>query len=156
MERENDLVLFRNYGDPLIAQFHKALLEENGIPCVIKDLGFNFPTAFFSPDSAGIKILVRNKDLKSAFDLMSEEDDDDDLDFGTDEDEDPDDDLDLDIDFDEEFDDIDDEDLRFDEKELSEGFDIEDDFDDDFDDDPLFDEADSDDDLGFDDKEDDD
>lgn len=149
MERENDLVLFRNYGDPLIAQFHKALLEESGIPCVIKDLGFNFPTAFFSPDSAGIKILVRNKDLKSAFDLMSEEEDDD-LDFDTDDD----DDLDLDIDFDEEFDDeefddLDDEDLRFDEKELSEGFDIEDDFDDDFDDDSLFDESEADDDFGF-------
>lgn len=77
MERENDLVLFRNYADPLIAQFHKALLEEYGIPCVIKDLGFNFPSSIFSPKTAGIKILVRSKDLQNANNLMSIEFDDD-------------------------------------------------------------------------------
>lgn len=148
MERENDLVLFKNYEDPLIAQFHKALLQDNGIPCVIKDLGFNFPSAFFSPANAGIKILVRNRDLQSAFDLMAEDDDDNsdtDMD-GADEDLDNDEDLDFD---DEGFDDLEDDDLRFDEKEISEGFDIDEDFDEDFDAESLFEDEDLDDDFGF-------
>jgi DNA-directed RNA polymerase subunit delta len=149
MERENDLVLFRNYGNPLIAQFHKALLEQNGIPCVIKDLGFNFPTAFFSDSNAGIKILVRNRDLISAFDLMSEEDDDD-LDFDTDIDDDQDEDLDIEFDDDDDFDedDFDEDDLRFDDKDINEGFELDEDFPDDFDEESLFD--DDDDDFGFD------
>lgn len=136
MERENELVLFRNYGNPLIAQFHKAVLQENGIPCMIRDLIFNFPTAFFSDKNAGIKLLVRNRDLQSAFDLMSD-DDEDDLDFNIDDD-DPglDEDLDLDLDF--EDDDFDEEDLRYDEKEINEGFDLDEDFGDDFNEDALF------------------
>jgi hypothetical protein len=147
MERENDLVLFRNYGDPLIAQFHKAFLQEHGIPCVLKDLTFNFPTAFFSSDSAGIKILVRNRDLQGAFDLMSE--DDDDLDFDTDDDLDLGDDLDLDFDDDDDFDAPEADELIFDEKELEEGFDIEDDFEDDFGSDDLFDSEDLEEGFGF-------
>jgi hypothetical protein len=150
MERENDLVLFRNYGNPLIAQFHKTLLEQNGIPCILKDLGFNFPTAFFSDANAGIKILVRNRDLNSAFDLMAEDDEDDDFDFDTVEDDDQGDDLDIEIDFDDDDfddDDFDEEDLRFDEKDINEGFELDEDFPDDFDEESLFD--DDDDDFGF-------
>jgi hypothetical protein len=147
MERENDLVVFRNYGDPLIAQFHKAFLQEHGIPCVLKDLNFNFPTAFFAADNAGIKILVRNKDLRSAFDLMSE--DDDELDFDTDEGLDFDEDLDLDFDDDDDFDEPEADELGFDAKEIQEGFDIDDDFDEDFGSDDLFDSEDLEEGFGF-------
>jgi hypothetical protein len=145
MERENDLVLFRNYADPLIAQFHKVLLDKHGIPSVINGLGFNMPSAFFSASNSGIKILVRNSDLKSAFDLMAEDDEDDmDLDFDTDDDLDLGEELDLDFD-DDDFDDLEDDDLQFDEKELNEGFDIEDDFDED----SIFGENDPEEDFGF-------
>lgn len=150
MEKANDLVLFRNYGDPLIAQFHKALLEERGIPCILKDLTFNFPTSFFSADSAGIKILVRNHDLQSAFNLMSE--DEDDLDFDGDDDLDFGEEMDLDLDFDDDDDDFDEPDsdeLVFDDKEITEGFDIEDDFDEDFGSDDMFDSEDLEDGFGF-------
>ncbi len=147
MERENNLVLFRNYGNPLIAQFHKALLEENGIPCVIKDLGFNFPGSFFSDDASGIKLLVRHRDLHNAYMLMSNEEDGS-TDPGMDqaEDNDPElDNLDMDLDDDDLDDlDLDDEDLidfdddDLDDDDLAGGFDFPDDLDDDEDADEIF------------------
>ncbi len=149
MERENELVLLRNYGNPLIAQFHKALLEENGIPCMIKDLGFNFPCAFFSDSNAGVKLLVMNKDLQNALNLFSDDDEEDDSGLDTDEDDDLDldEDLDIDIDFDDdEFDnDEDDVDTGYDDDDIKEGFDIGEDFDKD----DLFDDEETQDDFGF-------
>jgi len=147
MKNENDLVLFRNYDDPLIAQFHKAVLEEHGIPSVLKDLGFNFPTAIFNDAHAGIKLLVRHRDLQSAFDLMAEDDD---FDFPDPEDSyeeiegETSDVPDLEVD-DEVFevDDFgdDDDELLIDENEISEGFEIDENFDpDDLLEEPLFDE----------------
>jgi hypothetical protein len=155
MERENNLVVFRNYGNPLLAQFHKACLEENGIPCMIKDLNFNFPTAFYSDQTAGIKLLVMNHDLQSAFNLLSDDDDldygDEDDDFGLDEEFGEDLDEDLNFDFDDDDDDFEGDDLRFDDKDISEGFDIDEDMDD-FDDESLFNDDDMEDDFNFEDE----
>lgn len=159
MEREQELVVFGNYTNPLLAQFHKALLEENGIPCMIRDLGFNFPTAFFSDKTAGIKLLVRDGDMHNAVSLMSDDEDDmeyDDFeeeDLGLDEDFGADLDEEMEIDFDDDDDDFDEEDLRFDDKDLSEGFDIDEDMED-FDDDSLFSDDDMEDDFSFEDEED--
>lgn len=72
MSKDPKLSLIRNFSDPMTAQFIKSVLEEAGIPCFLKDLTFNFPTAFFDQKTAGIKLFVREEDLEAAEALLSE------------------------------------------------------------------------------------
>ncbi len=71
MTKEHKLKVIRNFSDPLTAQFLRAFLEENGIPAILKDLNFNFPSALFSSKTAGIKLLVMEKDVDKALLLLN-------------------------------------------------------------------------------------
>jgi hypothetical protein len=75
MTKEHQLKVIRNFSDPLTAQFLRAFLEEHGIPAILKDLNFNFPSALFSSKTAGIKLLVMEKDVDRALLLLNSNND---------------------------------------------------------------------------------
>jgi len=71
MDKEQELIVLRNFSDPMTAQLIKAILEDHGVPAMLKDIHFNFPGSFFNSQTSGIKLLVRRMDSEEAEQILN-------------------------------------------------------------------------------------
>lgn len=74
MQKEDDIVTFETYYDPMLAQIIRTKLEANGIPCFVSDesLGTLYP--LYNQGAGGIKLKVFARDLEKCKQLIAEDD----------------------------------------------------------------------------------
>jgi hypothetical protein len=73
MQKEEEIVTFETYYDPMLAQIIRTKLEANGIPCFITDenLGVLYPV--YNQGGGGIKIKVFARDLEKCKEIVADE-----------------------------------------------------------------------------------
>jgi hypothetical protein len=74
MQKEEEIVTFETYYDPMLAQIVRARLEDNGIPCFVTDenLGTLYPA--YNAAIGGIKLKVFARDLEKSRAIIAEDD----------------------------------------------------------------------------------
>ncbi|MDB5137224.1 MAG: hypothetical protein JWP37_3827 [Mucilaginibacter sp.] len=73
MQKEEEIITFETYYDPMLAQIIRTKLEANGIPCFVTDesLGILYPV--YNQGGGGIKIKVFARDLEKCRELIAED-----------------------------------------------------------------------------------
>jgi hypothetical protein len=73
MQKEDDIVTFETYYNPMLAEIIRTKLEDNGIPCFITDesLGTLYPV--YNQGGGGIKVKVFARDLEKCKEIVAEE-----------------------------------------------------------------------------------
>jgi hypothetical protein len=73
MQKDDDIVVFETYYNPMLAQIVLARLEANGIPGFITDesLGVLYPV--YNQGGGGIKLKVFARDLEKCREIVAEE-----------------------------------------------------------------------------------
>lgn len=73
MQKDDDIVVFETYYNPMLAQIVLARLEANGIPGFITDesLGVLYPV--YNQGGGGIKLKVFARDLEKCKEIMAED-----------------------------------------------------------------------------------
>jgi len=73
MQREDDIITFETFYDPMLAQIIRTKLEANGIPCFISDenLGPLYP--MYNQGAGGIKLKIFARDLERCKQLVAED-----------------------------------------------------------------------------------
>jgi len=64
MAKEEPIVTFRTYYDPILAQIERTKLEDNDIPCFIADENIAGMNLLFNNAFGGIKLKVFERDIK--------------------------------------------------------------------------------------------
>ncbi|MDB5024004.1 MAG: hypothetical protein JWP78_1759 [Mucilaginibacter sp.] len=73
MQKEDDIVTFETYYNPMLAEIIRTKLEANDIPCFITDesLGILYPV--YNQGGGGIKIKVFARDLEKCKQIVANE-----------------------------------------------------------------------------------
>ena len=73
MQKDDDIVVFETYYNPMLAEIVLAKLEANGIPGFITDdsLGVLYPV--YNQGGGGIKLKVFARDLEKCKEIMAED-----------------------------------------------------------------------------------
>ena len=73
MQKEDEIVTFATYYNPMEAQIIRTKLEANGIHCLITDesLGVLYPV--YNQGGGGIKIKVFARDLERSKEIVADE-----------------------------------------------------------------------------------
>ncbi|MDB5151949.1 MAG: hypothetical protein JWR54_700 [Mucilaginibacter sp.] len=73
MQKEDDIVTFETYYNPMLAEIIRTKLEDNGIRCFITDesLGVLYPV--YNQGGGGIKIKVFARDLEKCKEIVADE-----------------------------------------------------------------------------------
>jgi hypothetical protein len=73
MQKEDDIITFETYYDPMLAQIIRGKLEANGIHCFIADenMGSIYPA--YNQGGGGIKIKIFARDLERCREIVDEE-----------------------------------------------------------------------------------
>ncbi|MEO6848976.1 MAG: DUF2007 domain-containing protein [Mucilaginibacter sp.] len=73
IKKEEEIVTFETYYDPMLAQIIRTKLEANGIRCLVADenMGTLYPA--YNQGGGGIKIKVFARDLVKAREIIDEE-----------------------------------------------------------------------------------
>jgi hypothetical protein len=73
MQKQDDIVTFETYYNPMLAEIIRTKLEANDIPCFITDesLGVLYPV--YNQGGGGIKIKVFARDLEKCKEIAAEE-----------------------------------------------------------------------------------
>src|ERR1700749_2924567 len=64
MTKDEPIVTFRTYYDPILAQIERAKLEDNDIPCFIADENIAGMNMLFNNAFGGIKLKVFERDIE--------------------------------------------------------------------------------------------
>ncbi len=73
MQKEDDIVTFETYYDPMLAQIIRTKLEANGIPCFIADESLGVMIPIYNQAIGGIKIKVFARDLEKCREIVADE-----------------------------------------------------------------------------------
>lgn len=73
MQKEDDIVTFETYYDPMLAQIIRTKLEANGIPCFIADESLGVMIPIYNQAIGGIKIKVFARDLEQCREIVADE-----------------------------------------------------------------------------------
>lgn len=73
MQKDDEIVTFRTYYNPMEAEIIRTKLEANGIPSFITDesLGILYPV--YNQGGGGIKLKVFARDVEKCEEILSEE-----------------------------------------------------------------------------------
>ena len=72
MEDEEKAIVIAAYESQTEALYAKSVLEENGIPCFLKDTNTIALNPLFSLQDAGIRLYIMEKDAKQAEAILKE------------------------------------------------------------------------------------
>ena len=74
MSKEEEIVVFETYYNPMLAEIIRAKLEANGIPCFLSDesLGTIYPV--YDQGGGGIKLKVFKRDLGKCHEIVDQDD----------------------------------------------------------------------------------
>ncbi|HVV54836.1 MAG TPA: DUF2007 domain-containing protein [Mucilaginibacter sp.] len=74
MEKDDKIVTFETYYNPMLAEIIRAKLEANGIPCFLTDesLGTMYPV--YNQGGGGIKLKVFERDLEKCREIVDSDD----------------------------------------------------------------------------------
>ena len=72
MSKEDNIVTFEAFYDPMLAEIIRAKLEANGIPCFLADenMGTIYPA--YNQGGGGIKLKVFEHDLKKCKEILAD------------------------------------------------------------------------------------
>lgn len=73
MAREEPIVTFRTYYDPMLAHIERSRLEDNGIHCFIADENVATINPFYNNAIGGIKLKVFERDLEKCEAILGKE-----------------------------------------------------------------------------------
>jgi hypothetical protein len=73
MNKEEEIVTFETYFDPMLAEIVRGRLEANGIPCFLVDenMGTIYPA--YNQGGGGIKLKVFKRDLEKCRKVLNED-----------------------------------------------------------------------------------
>ena len=73
MQKDDEIITFRTYYNPMEAEIIRTKLEANGIPSFIADesLGILYPV--YNQGGGGIKLKVFARDVEKCEEILSEE-----------------------------------------------------------------------------------
>ncbi|HTD40918.1 MAG TPA: DUF2007 domain-containing protein [Mucilaginibacter sp.] len=73
MQKEDEIVTFQTYYNPMEAEIIRTKLEANGIPCFITDesLGVLYPV--YNQGGGGIKLKVFARDIEKCKEILADE-----------------------------------------------------------------------------------
>ena len=72
MQKEDDIVTFETYYNPMLAEIIRSKLEANGIPCFIADDGMTGINPIFN-ERYGIRIKVFARDVEKCKEIVADE-----------------------------------------------------------------------------------
>jgi len=72
MSKDDDIVTFETFYDPILAEIIRTKLEANGIPCLVADenMGSIFPA--YNQGGGGIKLKVFARDLEKCREIRAD------------------------------------------------------------------------------------
>jgi hypothetical protein len=72
MSKDDDIVTFETFYDPILAEIIRAKLEANGIPCLVADenMGSIFPA--YNQGGGGVKLKVFARDLEKCKEIRAD------------------------------------------------------------------------------------
>ena len=73
MQKEDDIITFETYYDPMLAQIILTKLEANGIPCFIADESLGIMMPIYNQAIGGIKIKIFARDLEKCKEIAANE-----------------------------------------------------------------------------------
>ena len=73
MERDDQIVTFRTFYDPMLAEIIKGKLEANDIPCYLADENINTIMPIYNQLTGGVKLRVFARDLENAKMIVAED-----------------------------------------------------------------------------------
>jgi len=73
MSKEEEIVTFETFYDPILAEIIRTKLEANGIPCLVADenMGSTFPA--YNQGGGGIKLKVFARDLEKCREIRADD-----------------------------------------------------------------------------------
>jgi hypothetical protein len=73
MAKDEPIVTFRSYFDPMLAHIERAKLEDNDIPCFIADENIAVMNALYNTAVGGIKLKVFERDLEKCEAILGDD-----------------------------------------------------------------------------------
>jgi Putative prokaryotic signal transducing protein len=73
MPKEDDIITFETYYDPMLAQIIRGKLEANGIHCFIADDGMIGVNPLYNQAIGGVKIKIFERDLEKCRAIVAED-----------------------------------------------------------------------------------
>ncbi|HEX3386825.1 MAG TPA: DUF2007 domain-containing protein [Mucilaginibacter sp.] len=74
MNKEEEIVVFETYYNPMLAEIIRAKLEANGIPCFLSDESIGTVYPVYNQGAGGIKLKVFKRDLEKCREIVNEDD----------------------------------------------------------------------------------
>jgi hypothetical protein len=73
MSKDDDIVTFETFYDPILAEIIRTKLEANGIPCFLADenMGTIYPA--YNQGGGGIKLKVFERDLEKCKEIRADD-----------------------------------------------------------------------------------
>jgi hypothetical protein len=73
MEKDDQIVTFETYYDPMLAEIIRAKLEANGISCFLTDDSLGIMMPVYDSTVGGIKLKVFASDVEKCREILAEE-----------------------------------------------------------------------------------
>jgi hypothetical protein len=74
MSKEEEIVTFETYYDPMLAEIIRTKLEANGIPCFLTDDNLGIMMPIYNQAIGGIKLKVFARDLEKCREIVDRDD----------------------------------------------------------------------------------
>lgn len=74
MDKEEEIVVFETYYNPMLAEIIRAKLEANGIPCFLSDESIGTMFSVYDQGAGGIKLKIFKHDLEKCKEIVNEND----------------------------------------------------------------------------------
>lgn len=74
MTKEDQIITFKTFYDPMLAQIVRAKLEANGIECFLSDESMAAFNPLFDSTTGGVKLNILAKDLQLATQIADADD----------------------------------------------------------------------------------
>jgi hypothetical protein len=72
MSKDDDIVTFDTYYDPMLAEIIRTKLEPNGIPCFITDDNLGIMMPIYNQAIGGIKLKVFARDVEKCREIVAD------------------------------------------------------------------------------------
>lgn len=72
MSKDDDIVTFETFYDPILAEIIRAKLEANGIPCFLADENMGSIYPMYNQGGGGIKLKVFERDLEKCREIVAD------------------------------------------------------------------------------------
>ena len=74
MSKEEEIVVFETYYNPMLAEIIRAKLEANGIPCFLSDESIGTIYPVYNQGAGGIKLKVFARDVEKCREIVDRDD----------------------------------------------------------------------------------